>query len=142
MTVKDLLDSKGREIISLEADSTVEAAIRMMTAQNVSAVLVTKKSRPEGIFTERDVVRAYTKWGLQFTAVALEQAMTADLVVADPDEDLCTVMSVMIEKGIRHMPVSEQGRVVGMLSIRDVVKTQVGTIRAEIHHLKDYLSGI
>lgn len=142
MTVKDLLDTKGREIISLEADSTVEAAIRMMTAQNVSAVLVTRKSLPEGIFTERDVVRAYTRWGLQFTAVPLEQAMTADLVVADPDEDLCTVMSVMIEKGIRHMPVSEQGRVVGMLSIRDVVKTQVGTIRAEIHHLKDYLSGI
>ncbi len=142
MTVKDLLDAKGREIIALEADNAVEAAIRIMTERNVSAVLVTRKSLPVGIFTERDVLRAYTKWGMKFNTAPLEQAMTADLVVAEPDEDLCSVMSVMIEKSIRHMPVAEQGRVVGMLSIRDVVKTQVGTIQAEIHHLKDYLSGI
>lgn len=142
MTVKDLLDAKGREIISLEADNVVEAAIKIMTSRNVSAVLVTRKSLPTGIFTERDVLRAYIKWGMQFNTAPLEQAMTGDLVVAEPDEDLCAVMSVMIEKGIRHMPVAARGSIVGMLSIRDVVKTQVGTIQAEIHHLKDYLSGI
>lgn len=142
MTVKELLDAKGREMISLDADKTVEAAISTMTARNVSAVLVTRKSAPVGIFTERDVLKAYTRGGAKFHAMPLEQAMTTDLIVAELDEDLCSVMTVMIEKGIRHMPVSEHGKLVGMLSIRDVVRTQIGTIRAEIHHLKDYVSGI
>ncbi|MDH4163908.1 MAG: CBS domain-containing protein [Nitrospirota bacterium] len=142
MTVKDLLDEKGRETIFLDASDTVDKAIATMTERNVSAVLVRKNSRTAGIFTERDVLRAYRRWPEQFSTVLLEQAMSADLIVAEPEEDLCAVMSVMIEKRIRHMPVMEQGKVAGMLSIRDVVKTQVGNLKSEIHHLKDYLSGI
>jgi CBS domain-containing protein len=142
MNVKELLDSKGHEVISLEADLSVEDAIKVMAGRKISAVLVTKNSKPAGIFTERDVLRSYVQEGMKFNGVPLEQVMTADIIVAEPDEDLCNVMSVMIEKGIRHMPVSEKGRIVGMLSIRDVVKTQVGTMKTEIHHLKDYLSGI
>lgn len=142
MIVKELLGSKNKEIISLDAGKTVEEAIKLMTAQNVSAVLVMKKSLPAGIFTERDVLRAYNKNGAKFNTMPLEQAMTANLIVAEPEEDLCSVMTIMIEKGIRHMPVSEKGTIIGMLSIRDVVKTQIGSIRAEIHYLKDYVSGI
>jgi len=142
MNVKELLESKGHEVISLEADHTVEAAVKVMTGRKISAVLVTKNSKPVGIFTERDVLRSYAQEGPKFNTVPLERVMTADVIVAEPDEDLCNVMSVMIEKGIRHMPVSEKGRIVGMLSIRDVVKTQVGNMKTEIHHLKDYLSGI
>jgi len=142
MIVKELLESKGKEIISIEGDSTVQAAIRIMTSRNVSAVIITRNALPVGIFTERDVLRSYIKGGPQFDAMPLEQAMTADLIVAEPNEDLCQVMTVMIEKGIRHMPVADQGRVIGMLSIRDVVKTQVGSIQSEIHHLKDYVSGM
>jgi CBS domain-containing protein len=142
MIVKELLESKGHEVVSLEADRTVEAAIRVMTERKISAVLVTRNSAPVGIFTERDVVRSYVREGERFHAVPLERIMTADVIVAEPDEDLCNVMSVMIEKGIRHVPVSEKGKIVGMLSIRDVVKTQVGKLKTEIHHLKDYLSGI
>jgi CBS domain-containing protein len=142
MIVKDLLESKGKEIISLEGDNTVQGAIKIMTGRNVSAVIVTRNAQPVGIFTERDVLRAYTQGGTQFDAMTLERVMTADLIVAEPNEDLCQVMTVMIEKGIRHMPVAEQGRLIGMLSIRDVVRTQVGSIQAEIHHLKDYVSGM
>ncbi|HTF99392.1 MAG TPA: CBS domain-containing protein [Nitrospirota bacterium] len=142
MIVKELLDSKGKEIISIEGDNTVEAAIKIMTHRNVSAVIITRNGKPAGIFTERDVLRSYNKGGSQFDSLPLDQVMTADLIVAEPNEDLCQVMTVMIDKGIRHMPVAEQGRVIGMLSIRDVVKTQVGSIQSEIHHLKDYVSGM
>lgn len=142
MNVKELLDAKGHEVISLEGDLTVEDAIKVLAGRKISAVLVTKNSKPAGIFTERDVLRSYLQAGTNFSGVPLEQVMTADIIVAEPDEDLCNVMSVMIEKGIRHMPVSEKGRIVGMLSIRDVVRTQVGKLKTEIHHLKDYLSGI
>lgn len=142
MIVRELLESKGKEIISIEGDNTVQAAIKIMTGRNVSAVIITRSGKPVGIFTERDVLRSYNKGGSQFDSLSLDQVMTSDLIVAEPNEDLCQVMTVMIEKGIRHMPVAEQGRVIGMLSIRDVVKTQVGSIQSEIHHLKDYVSGM
>lgn len=142
MIVKDLLEKKSKELFFLDADETVAAAITLMTERKISAVLVTKRDAPVGIFTERDVLRCYMREGAAFSALPLERAMTANLIVVEPDEDLCTVMTIMVEKGVRHMPVSEQGRIVGMLSIRDVVKTQVETLRAEIHHLKDYVSGV
>lgn len=142
MNVRELLQTKGHEVISIDADHTVEAAIKVMTDRKISAVLVTKHTKPVGIFTERDVLRSYVQEGDRFHAAPLERVMTADVIVAEPDEDLCNVMSIMIEKGIRHVPVAEKGKIVGLLSIRDVVKTQVGKLKTEIHHLKDYLSGI
>lgn len=142
MTAKELLETKGKEVISMESNSTVEAAIEMMAGKKISAVLVTENKKPVGIFTERDVLRSYlTKKGISFNGIYLREVMTANLIIAEPDEDLCNVMSVMIEKGIRHMPVSDKGNIIGMLSIRDVLKTQVGSMRSEIHYLKDYISG-
>ncbi len=142
MNVKALLESKGKDVFSMESDSTVEAAIEMMAGKKISAILVTEKKKPVGIFTERDVLRSYlTKKGVSFHDILLKDVMTTNLIIAEPDEDLCNVMSVMIEKGIRHMPVSDKGGIIGMLSIRDVLKAQVGKLRSEIHYLKDYISG-
>ena len=143
MTVRELLDLKGREVFSIEGHKTVEDAIRLMDGRKISAMLVTEHGRPVGIFTERDVLRCYlSKEGAPFKKVILKDIMTSDLIVAEPDEELCTVMTVMIEGGIRHLPVVEAGKIAGMLSIRDIVKTQVGNLRAELHHLKDYISGM
>jgi signal-transduction protein with cAMP-binding, CBS, and nucleotidyltransferase domain len=67
--------------------------------------------------------------------------MTRDLVVAEPHDELGSVMSVMVQKNIRHLPVSDKGNIAGMLSIRDVIQTQIGKMTAEIHYLKDYIAG-
>lgn len=142
MTVKELLQSKGSEVITMESDSSVESAIRTMTNRRISAVLVTEKGKPVGIFTERDVLRAYINFeGKPFNDIPLKDAMTSDLIVAEPGDDLCNIMSIMIEKSIRHMPVAEKDRIIGILSIRDIVKTQVGKLQSEIHYLKDYITG-
>lgn len=140
MTVKELLEAKGKDVVSIASGNSVEDAIRSMNARHIGSLVVTEDGKPVGIFTERDIVRCYVNTnGSPFNSVLLKDAMTSDLIVAEPDEELCDVMSVMIQKGIRHLPVSDNGKVVGMLSIRDVVQSQIGNLHAEIHHLKDYI---
>lgn len=142
MKVKDLLALKGQEIIQMEMDSTVDAAIKTMNNRHISAILVTDTGKPVGIFTERDVVRCYIKTGgATFKDIQLKDVMTTDLIVAEVEDEVENVMVSMIEKNIRHLPVVEKGRVIGMLSIRDVLKTHISNMQAEIHYMKDYIAG-
>ena len=141
MKVKNLLDSKGKDVVSIDVSSSVEDAIRQMNSRKISAILVTEGEKTVGLFTERDVVRCYMATnGKSFKEVIMKDAMTANLIVADQNDDVCEIMSVMIEKNIRHLPVVEKDRVIGMLSIRDIVQTQVHKLTSEIHYLKDYIS--
>jgi IMP dehydrogenase len=142
MKVRDLLETKGNEVISMEGTSTVEDAIHTMGSKKISAIMITEQGIMAGIFTERDVVRCYlAKSGRRFREIPVSDAMTRDLLVAELDEELHSAMSVMVEKNIRHLPVVDRGTVVGMLSVRDVILTQVGKITSEIHYLRDYIAG-
>lgn len=143
MKVKNLLESKGKDVVSIDAASSVEDAIRVMNSRKISAVMVTDHCDNVGIFTERDVVRCYVskEGGKKFREIPVKDAMTKDLIVARMDDDLNDVMAVMVEKNIRHLPVIDGKDVIGMLSIRDIVQTQVGTLHSEIHYLKDYITG-
>jgi IMP dehydrogenase len=118
MKVKNLLEAKGKDVVSMDAGSSVEDAIRMMHSRKISAMMVTDRSRSVGIFTERDVVKCYlSNEGRIFKDIVLGDTMTTDLIVAQMDDDLNDIMSVMVEKNIRHLPVVEDGNVIGMLSI-------------------------
>ena len=142
MNVKELLEAKGKNIVSIDAGKTVEDALREMGSKKISALMVTDNSKSVGIFTERDVVRCYLSHeGTSFKYIILKDVMTSNLIVAQMDDDLNDIMSVMVEKNIRHMPVVEGGSIIGMLSIRDVIQTQVGKLKSEIHYLKDYITG-
>ena len=141
MKVKQLLGSKGREVVTSEADNTVEDAIRSMQGRNISALLVTERGRPAGIFTERDVLRCYLgAGGRLFAEIPLREVMTTNLVVAELDDDLADIMAVMTDRNIRHLPVVEKGALIGMLSVRDVIQSQVQKLTSEIHYLKDYIA--
>jgi IMP dehydrogenase len=143
MTVNELLAQKGRSAIAMETDRTVEDAIKTMNQEKISAVLVSEQGKTVGIFTERDVLRCYLMTGGKpFRDVLLRDGMTRDLIVAETGDEMCDVMSIMIEKSIRHLPVTDGEKIVGMLSIRDIVKAQVKELHARIHYLKDYVSGI
>lgn len=141
MKVKQLLGAKGREVVTSDADNTVEDGIRSMQGRNISALLVTERGRPVGIFTERDVLRCYLgAGGKSFAEIPLREAMTTNLVVAELDDDLADVMAVMTDRNIRHLPVVEKGALIGMLSVRDVIQSQVQKLTSEIHYLKDYIA--
>ncbi len=142
MKVRDLLDAKGKDTVSIDVNSSVDDAIRAMNARKISAIMVTESGKTVGIFTERDVVRCYISTaGKSFKEVAVRDTMVKDLIVAVPDEDIHEVSATMVEKNIRHLPVVENGRVIGMLSIRDIIQTQVTRLTTEIHYLKDYIAG-
>ena len=142
MKVQDLLESKGKDIISIDADSSVEDAITTMHTKKISAVIVTSGGKTAGIFTERDVVKSYiASKGKHFKDVKVREGMVKDLVVAVPTDDLNDIAAVMVEKNIRHLPVVENHKVIGMLSIRDVIQTQVKKLTSDIHYLRDYISG-
>jgi CBS domain-containing protein len=141
MKVRNLLETKGKDVVSIDADSTVEDAIRSMYGRKISALMVMEDGKTVGIFTERDVVRCYISTnGKGFKETTLKEAMTTNLIVAEQEDDLCDVMSIMVEKNIRHLPVIDKGKVAGMLSVRDIVQTQVGKLSSEIHYLKDYIT--
>ena len=141
MKVKQLLGAKGREVVTTEAENTVEDAIRSMQGRNISALLVADHGKPVGIFTERDVLRCYiAAGGRSFSEIPLREAMTANLVVAELEDDLNDIMAVMTDRNIRHLPVVEKGALIGMLSVRDVIQSQVQKLTSEIHYLKDYIA--
>lgn len=142
MKVKALLETKGKDVVSIDDHYTVEDAIRSMNARKIGALMVNDKGKTVGIFTERDVVRSYiSNAGKSFKEISIRDAMTTDLMVAEMEDDLSDIMAIMVEKNIRHLPVIEDGQVIGMLSIRDIVQTHVGKLTSEIHYLKDYITG-
>jgi len=141
MKVRQLLGTKGREVVTTEAENTVEDAIRSMQLRKISALVVADRGRPVGIFTERDVLRCYVATdGKSFKDVRLREAMTANLVVAELDDDLNDIMAVLIDRNIRHLPVVAGGALIGMLSVRDIIQSQVQKLTSEIHYLKDYIA--
>ena len=122
MQVKSLLKSKNKKVLSLDPDSSVEDAIRLMHKKKISAVMILEKDRPVGIFTERDVVRSYiAKDGKKFSQIPLRDVMTKKLIVAGENDNLGDIMAIMVKKNIRHLPILDNGKVVNMLSIRDVI---------------------
>jgi IMP dehydrogenase len=142
MKVRDLLETKGKDTVSIDVSSSVDDAIRSMHARKISAIMVMENGKTVGIFTERDVVRSYiASNGKNFKEISVRDSMIKDLIVAVPDEDIHEVSATMVEKNIRHLPVVENGRVIGMLSIRDIIQTQVTKLTSEIHYLKDYITG-
>ena len=141
MKVRDLLDSKGKDIVSIDVNSSVDDAIRSMNARKISAIMVTEQGKTVGIFTERDVVRSYILGRKSFKDAKVRDAMVTNLIVAVPDDELADISSIMVEKNIRHLPVLDNGRVIGMLSIRDIIQTQVKKLTADLHYLRDYIAG-
>lgn len=142
MKVLSLLESKGKDIVSIDADSSVEDAIRSMHGRKISAIMVNDQGKTVGIFTERDIVRCYiSSGGKSFKDMKVREFMVTNLIVAVLEDDLNDIAAIMVEKNIRHLPVFENNKVVGMLSIRDIIQTQVKKLTSEIHSLKDYIAG-
>ncbi len=139
MKIATLIKGKGLEVIGVDGDSAVADAISKMVERNIGAVLVMDGGQTIGMFTERDVLKCWAR-GDDFTKTKVSKVMTRELLVARADDDLSYVMSIMIQKGVRHLPVVDKGAVVSVLSIRDVVRAQVDNLEAEVHYLKEFIT--
>jgi IMP dehydrogenase len=140
MRVKELLEIKGRQVITLQNDRTVDDAIRLMVENQTSAVIVLEKNRPVGIFAERDVLRAYrSNPNAAFADMPIKTAMTTRLITVTGDTDVHTATEVLVKADIRHLPVKVEDAIAGMLLANDLVEYQLAELNAEVHHLKEYI---
>ena len=140
MTMRDILREKGSEIMTVDLDTGVPEVARVMMERNIGALLVEDDGKLCGIVTERDVVKTLSR-DKDCANVRIKDVMTSNLIVSKPGDDLDYVMAVMIQNNIRHLPVVEETGLVGMLSMRDVVRVLVKNLKAENQYLRDFIGG-
>jgi CBS domain-containing protein len=141
MKVKELLSIKGIECFSITSDQTLLAAAKQMSECNIGALLVMDKGSLAGIVTERDIVKNAADESHPCKDVIIKNVMSTNLLVVKPGDDLDYVMAIMIQNNIRHTPVMEESGLVGLLSMRDVVRVLVKNLKAENIYLKDMIGG-
>ena len=141
-TVTKILEQKGRNVIRIEGDATVLDAVQVMVEANVGAVLVTGSDPNDvrGIFTERDFLRRVAVQGLGERETAVQDVMTAPLVVITPETEVEEAMALMTDRRIRHIPVVDGDAVVGVVSIGDLVRLQSEQQSFQIRYLTEYIS--
>jgi CBS domain-containing protein len=139
--VADLLRAKGSTIYTISGDATVYDAIVEMVRHNVGSLLVVQDGAPRGIITERDYLREVALKGRTSRNTEVSQIMSRDVIVVDPNRSLEECMAIMTERRIRHLPVADTGRLVGLVSIGDVVKQLSKDQKFEIQYLTDYITG-
>ncbi len=141
MTIAHVLARKGTRVVTVEPHATVRQALGLLAQHDIGAlVVVDSAGAPIGILSERDVVRAAARDEAVFGR-RVEALMTRDVVVGRPDDDLTAVAHTMTERRIRHLPVVDQGRLVGIVSIGDVVKAQRDQYAGEVDTLQIHLLG-
>lgn len=139
--VHHLLDRKGREIISIAREASVLDAIKLMADREVGSLLVMDGDDLKGIVTERDYARKVLIKGRSSESTAVAEIMSTEVVVATIDKTVNDCMTLMTNRRIRHLPVVEKGKVVGMISIGNLVQAIISDQQEEIEQLEQYISG-
>jgi CBS domain-containing protein len=142
MTVRRILRVKGGQIISVAPDATVLEALNVLKQHRIGAVLVMEgKDAIAGVLSERDIVRALPDRGAGLLHMKVSELMTRAVITCAPSDSLDQVMALMTEKRIRHLPVVENKRLLGVISIGDVVKERIAATEHEAEAMKSYITG-
>jgi len=136
-----LLDSKGRDVVSIAPDASVLDAIRLMSDKGIGALVVMNGDALAGIVTERDYARKVILKGRASDATEVREIMTTDVVSTSSGESVEKCMNTMTDKRIRHLPVVDEGKVCGIISIGDLVKAIIADQQQAIEQLEHYISG-
>jgi CBS domain-containing protein len=139
MTVRAILDSKGHHIQSVEPEVKLSAAIKMLGERKIGAVLVMSQGRVEGILSERDIVRVLGERGARVLDEPVSVVMTRKVVSCRQSDTVASIMEMMTIGKFRHLPVVDEGMVVGLISIGDIVKWRVREFESEQEALRDYI---
>jgi CBS domain-containing protein len=138
--VAKILGEKDRHVVEIGGDATVFETVKLMVDENVGAVLVTHEGEISGIFTERDYLRRIAVEGRTSRETLVHEVMSSPVVVVTPETSIDEAMAIMTDRRIRHVPVVDSGRVVGLVSIGDLVKFQSREQSFQIQYLNDYIT--
>jgi CBS domain-containing protein len=139
--VRQLLQTKGKNVWSITPGTSVLDALKLMADKNIGALMVIDGERLAGIFSERDYARKVTLKGKSSRELTVAEIMTTDVISVRPEQTIVDCMELMTEKRIRHLPVIDAGRTVGVISIGDVVKSIISVQKDTITHLEEYITG-
>ncbi len=142
MKVKDILAVKGSKVFSVHQDNTVFEAMQAFAANKVGSLLVMNDSNdPVGIIGARDVLMNVLKACDGIKKSTVKDIMTTEIIVSKPDDDIETMQKLMTKNRVRHLPIVDEGKIVGIISIGDVVKALAKDLHVENHYLKEYILG-
>ena len=138
--VSQLLRTKGHDVWSVSPDTSIYDALKLMSDMNIGAVVVLEQGEVVGIFSERDYARKVVLQGKSSRRTAVREAMTPEVYSVRPADTVETCMALMTDKHFRHLPVlNDDGELVGIISIGDVVKSLLSEKEMVINHLEDYI---
>ncbi len=142
LLVKDLLYEKGNEVWTIAPELSVREALEIMAEKRIGALLVVEAGKPVGVFSERDLARRI----IRALEAPLEQPvrryMTSPVITVQPMQTVEECMGLMTDKHVRHLPVMEEGRLLGIISIGDVVKGLITSHEKKIQQLENYIAGV
>ena len=140
MKVSEILQTKGSHVYSISAKTTVYEAIKDMAEKNIGALLIMDDEKLLGIFSERDYARKIILKGKNSHETLVQEIMTENVISVSPDDNIDKCMELMSERKIRHLPVIKDNKVVGVISITDVVTAIIAIQKETISHLHEYIS--
>ncbi len=139
--VRELLEDKGHDVVTIEPDATVFEAIARMVDYNVGSIVVTGDEGVTGIFTERDYLRKIALKGRKSSETQITTVMTTEVIHVDPDYTIEECLAIMTQNKCRHLPVIREGELDGIVSIGDCVKRLSQDALERVSHLEEYITG-
>jgi len=139
MTIAAILQGKGHQAITVGAEMRVGDAARILAEKRIGAMPVTEGDRVVGIFSERDILYCLAKEGAPALDKQVGELMTAPAITVDPDTSILAALAVMTQRRVRHLPVLDGGRLVGVVSIGDLVKHRIERIEEEANAMRNYI---
>ncbi|HEX3781820.1 MAG TPA: CBS domain-containing protein [Pseudonocardiaceae bacterium] len=140
MRISDLLRDKGSAVATIAPTATVTELLGVLHDHNIGATVVTDGHTVVGIVSERDIVRRLRERGADLLAVTVGEIMTSNVVTCNPQDTVDSLAETMTQRRIRHMPVLSDGRLVGIVSIGDVVKSRISQLETDREQLESYIS--
>ncbi|MBV9843267.1 MAG: CBS domain-containing protein [Sphingomonadaceae bacterium] len=139
MTIAAILESKGDEVIDVAGEASVGEAVALLAGRRIGALPVTEGGRVVGMFSERDVIYGLARDGGALLARSVREVMTAPAHTVTPDVPVLAALGLMTQRRVRHLPVVDGERLVGLVSIGDLVKMRIDRIEAEADAMRDYI---
>ncbi len=140
MTIERILSGKGGDVVSVSPDDTLEKAAQVLVENRIGAILAMRGDEIAGVLSERDIVRAVGTTGASALSQPVSALMTENVITCRKSDTIADVMGVMTDRRIRHVPVVEKGKLLGIVSIGDLVKERIAQSEHEAAALRDYIS--
>jgi CBS domain-containing protein len=138
--ISDVLKNKGSGVLTVAPDMTVSDLLAVLATRNIGAMVVVDPDGPVGIVSERDVVRKLHEFGVDLLSRPISEIMTAQMITCTPADSVDSLSVLMTTNRVRHVPVIEDGRLAGIVSIGDVVKTRMEELQVQQEHLEAYIT--